>query len=30
MGHSDLNTTMICTHALWRGPMEVISPAALP
>ena len=27
MGHSDLNTTMIYTHVLKRGPMGVISPA---
>ena len=27
MGHSDLNTTMINTHVLKRGPMGVISPA---
>jgi hypothetical protein len=27
MGHSDLNTTMIYTHMLKRGPMGVISPA---
>jgi site-specific recombinase XerD len=30
MGHSDLNTTMITTHVLKRGPMGVISPADLP
>jgi site-specific recombinase XerD len=29
MGHSDLNTTMIYTHVLKRGPMGVISPADL-
>jgi site-specific recombinase XerD len=29
MGHSDLNTTMIDTHVLKRGPMGVISPANL-
>jgi site-specific recombinase XerC len=29
MGHSDLNTTMIYTHVLKRGPMGVISPANL-
>ena len=29
MGHSDLNTTMINTHVLKRGPMGVISPADL-
>ena len=27
MGHSDLNTTMIDTHVLKRGPLGVISPA---
>jgi site-specific recombinase XerD len=27
MGHSDLNTTMIDTHVLMRGPLGVISPA---
>ena len=27
MGHSDLNTTMIYTHVLKRGPLGVISPA---
>ena len=27
IGHSDLNTTMIDTHVLKRGPMGVISPA---
>ena len=27
MGHSDLNTTMIYTHVLKRGPMGAISPA---
>jgi site-specific recombinase XerD len=27
MGHSDLNTTIIYTHVLKRGPMGVISPA---
>jgi site-specific recombinase XerC len=27
MGHSDLNTTMIYTYVLKRGPMGVISPA---
>jgi site-specific recombinase XerD len=27
MEHSDLNTTMIYTHVLKRGPMGVISPA---
>jgi site-specific recombinase XerD len=27
MGHSDLNTTMISTHVLKRGPLGVISPA---
>ena len=27
MGHSDLNTTMIYTHVLKRGPMGVISSA---
>jgi hypothetical protein len=27
MGHSDLNTTMIYTHGLKRGPFGVISPA---
>jgi len=27
MGHSDLNTTMIYTRVLKRGPMGVISPA---
>jgi len=26
-GHSDLNTTMIDTHVLKRGPLGVISPA---
>lgn len=26
MGHSDLNTTMIYTHVLKRGPMGAISP----
>jgi len=25
MGHSDLNTTMIYTHVLKRGPMGVIN-----
>jgi len=29
MGHADLNTTMIDTHVLKRGPMGVISPADL-
>jgi hypothetical protein len=29
MGHSDLDTTMIYTHVLKRGPMGVISPADL-
>ena len=29
MGHSDLNTTMIYTHVLKRGPMGVISPVDL-
>ena len=29
MGHSDLNTTMIYTHVLKRGPMEDISQADL-
>jgi site-specific recombinase XerD len=27
MGHADLNTTMIYTHVLKRGPLGVISPA---
>jgi integrase len=27
IGHSDLNTTMIYTHVLKRGPLGVISPA---
>jgi len=27
MGHSDLNTTMIYTHVLKRGPIDVFSPA---
>jgi integrase len=27
MGHQDLNTTMIYTHVLKRGPMGVLSPA---
>ena len=27
MGHEDLNTTMIYTHVLNRGPMGVRSPA---
>ena len=27
MGHADLNTTMIDTHVLKRGPLGVISPA---
>ena len=27
MGHSDLNTTMMDTHVLKRGPLGVISPA---
>jgi site-specific recombinase XerD len=29
MGPSDLNTTMIYTHVLKRGPMGVISPVDL-
>jgi hypothetical protein len=29
MGNSDLNTTMLYTHVLKRGPMEVISPVDL-
>jgi hypothetical protein len=29
MGNSDLNTTMLYTHVLKRGPMGVISPADL-
>jgi site-specific recombinase XerD len=29
MGNSDLNTTMVYTHALKRGPIGVISPADL-
>jgi hypothetical protein len=29
MGNSDLNTTMLHTHVLKRGPLEVISPADL-
>jgi integrase len=27
MGHSDPNTTLIDTHVLKRGPLDVISPA---
>ena len=30
MGHEDLNTTMIYTHVLNRGPMGVCSPADIP
>jgi hypothetical protein len=30
MGHCDLNTTMIDTHVLMRGPMGIISPGVLP
>ncbi len=29
LGLSDLNTTMVYTHVLKRGPMGVISPADL-
>jgi site-specific recombinase XerD len=29
MGHRDLNTTMIYTHVVNRGPLGVSSPADL-
>ena len=28
-GHADLNTTMICTHVVNKGPLGVKSPADL-
>lgn len=29
LGHTDLKTTMICSHVLNRGPLGVASPADL-
>jgi len=26
LGHTDVSTTMICTHVLTQGPMGVVNP----